>query len=221
MRQLRRDGDGVFLLLAGARFEGAVRRMVHALKFRQDPAALRLLARQTALALPADLRWDALVPVPAHATRARERGWEPVVELARLVARSQRIRFEPALRRARYTEPLAGRNRWERRRIVASAFRARRVSGDLLVLDDVGTTGATFLGCRRALLAAGARSVDLLVAAVTPPPPLSSPPGTLCATGGYASLRTIVTRGRGSGRRHSSSAFATDPWKSLPCLEKS
>jgi predicted amidophosphoribosyltransferase len=195
--------------------------MVHALKYRQDPAALLLLARQTGLALPADLRWDALVPVPAHATRARERGWEPVVELARLLARSQRIRFEPALRRVRYTEPLAGRSRWERRRIVASAFRARRVSGDLLVLDDVGTTGATFLGCRRALLAAGARSVDLLVAALTPPPPLRPQPGTLCAQGRYATLRAIVTRGRGSGRGRPSHAFVTDTWKSLPCLEKS
>jgi predicted amidophosphoribosyltransferase len=172
VRQLRRDGDGEFLVFAGARFEGGVRRMVHALKYRQDPAALRLLTNQARLALPADLRWDALVPVPAHAVRARERGWEPAVEIARQVARAHRLRFLPALRRVRSTEPLAGHNRWERRRMISGAFRARRVAGDLLVVDDVGTTGATFLGCRRALLAAGARSVDLLVAALTPPRPL-------------------------------------------------
>jgi predicted amidophosphoribosyltransferase len=169
VRQLRRDNDGVFLVFAGARFEGGVRQMVHALKYRQDPAALRLLAGQAGLALPGDLHWDALVPVPTHGTRARERGWEPVAELARQVARERRLRCVPALRRVRYTEPLAGHNRWERRRIIAGAFRARRVTGHLLVLDDVGTTGATFLGCRRALLGAGARSVDLLVAALTPP----------------------------------------------------
>jgi len=203
VRQLRRDGEGVYLVLAGARFEGAVRELIHALKYRQDPAALRLLARQTDLALPADLHWDALVPVPAHATRARERGWEPVVELARRVARAHGMRCEPALRRMRYTESLAGHDRWERRRIVASAFRARRVSGDLLVVDDVGTTGATFLGCRRALLAAGARSVDLLVAALTPPPSLRLRPGALCRPCRYATLRAIVTRGRGSGRDRS------------------
>lgn len=200
VRQLRRDGDEVFLVFAGARFEGVARAMVHALKYRQDPAALRLLARQTGLAVPADLRWDALVPVPAHRTRARERGWEPVMELTRLLARSQRLPYAPALRRVRYTQPLAGRDRWERSRIVASAFRARPVSGHLLVVDDVGTTGATFLGCRRALLAAGARSVDLLVAALTPPPGLGRQPGTLCPHGRYATLRAFVTRGRGTGR---------------------
>jgi predicted amidophosphoribosyltransferase len=168
VRQIRGDEHGPFLVLAGARFEGPVRRMVHALKYRRDPAALRLLARQTAISLPAGLRWDAIVPVPAHAVRARERGWEPVREIARAVARARGLAFRPALRRARYTEPLAGRTRWERRRVVAGAFRARPVRGDILVVDDVGTTGATFRACRGALLAAGASSVDILVAALTP-----------------------------------------------------
>jgi predicted amidophosphoribosyltransferase len=172
VRQIRGDGLGPFLVFAGARFEGGVRRVVHALKYRRDPAALRLLGAQAALALPESLRWEAIVPVPAHAVRARERGWEPVREIARAVARARGMDFSPALRRVRYTAPLAGRDRWERRRVVAGAFEARRVTGDLLVLDDVGTTGATFRACRAALLGAGARSVDLLVAALTPPRPL-------------------------------------------------
>jgi predicted amidophosphoribosyltransferase len=195
VRQIRGDEHGPFLVLAGARFEGPVRRMVHALKYRRDPAALRLLARQTALSLPAELRWDAIVPVPAHAVRARERGWEPVREIARAVARARGLAFTPALRRVRYTEPLAGRNRWERRRVVAGAFRARPVNGDILVLDDVGTTGATFRACRRALLAAGARSVDLLVAALTPAAtPLSAGAAGRGATSRAARPRWNIAR---------------------------
>jgi predicted amidophosphoribosyltransferase len=169
VRQLRVDRAGPFLVLGGGRFRGTLRRAVHAFKYGEDPAALRLIVEQTLTALPPDVVWDALVPIPAHPLRRRERGWEPVRELAGGIARRTGLPLAELLRRTRYTPMLAGRGRAERRRIVGDAFAARGAWGSLLAIDDVATSGATFDACRRVLLASGACSVDLLVAAVTPP----------------------------------------------------
>jgi predicted amidophosphoribosyltransferase len=218
VRRLQGDAAGPYLVLGGGSFAGRLRRAIHAVKYRQDAVALELLARQTALALPPGLRWDAIVPVPAHRVRARERGWEPVWELARRVGRRSGLPVARRLRRVRYTPALAGRHRWARQRIVRGAFRAGRpVTGRLLVLDDVGTTGATFRSCRRELLRSGALSVDLLAAALTPRRPAA---GTLSAARGCGSVRRVEFRGRGSDRPRSDSA-STNPWNPLPCSEKS
>jgi len=196
VRQLRSDRQGAYLLLGGGRFRGAWRRLLLAYKFRRDPAAGRLLARQVALAVGTGAAWDALVPIPAHPLRRRERGWEPVADLAAQVATRCDLPRRAALRRVRPTPPLAGRGRAERRRVVRAAFVAHPAQGCLLLFDDVATSGATLLAGRRALLAAGAEAVDLLAAAITPPAA-----GALSRRKQYASvpparrLRTVSREG--------------------------
>lgn len=200
IRQLRQDRDGPYLLLAGGRFRGRLRRLVHACKYRGDPAAARIAAWQAELALPRDLRWEAIVPVPAHPLRRRERGFDPVLELARAIGRRRGIPVRRWLRRTRYTPLLAGRGRMERSALLRGALAARAASGSLLVVDDVATSGASFRACRRALLDAGASGVDLLVVALTPRPgilagrPTPGPrPRPLSARGRCASLRHLAT----------------------------
>jgi predicted amidophosphoribosyltransferase len=167
-RQLRVDRQGPFLLLAGGPYEGALRRLVQAYKYRADPGAAAILIAQTHHGWTAAAGWDALVPVPAPWQRRRIRGADAVAGLAAGLARRTGVPVRRCLRRAAATPPLAGRRSIERRRLVRGAFRARGASGHLLVVDDVATTGATFRAARRVLLAGGARSVDLLVAAATP-----------------------------------------------------
>ena len=168
MRQLRGDRLGEFLLLAGGSYGGDLRRIVHAFKYRGDPGALHLLAGQAARALLSGPAWDALVPVPGHPRRVRERGWEPTGDLAAELGRRCGLPVRCALARVRDTPPLTGKSAARRRRLVRGAFRAGAADGRLLVVDDVATTGATFRSCRSALIDAGALSVDLLVAAATP-----------------------------------------------------
>ena len=168
LRQLRADRQGVFLVMAGGAYLAGLREVVHAWKFRADPGAQRIVARSTARALGEPQSWDALVPVPAHRRRLRERGWEPAGELALAVGRASTLPVRRHLLRVRDTPPLTGRPAAERRLLVRAAFRAKPTAGRILVVDDVATTGATFRACRQALLAAGARSADLLVAAATP-----------------------------------------------------
>jgi ComF family protein len=107
---------------------------------------------------------DLMVPVPLHWRRERSRGYNQSRELARQLSPLLGLPVEAkAARRTRATAPLAKTmHREERRRIVAGAFAARpeMVAGrNILLVDDVVTTGATLDACASALMDAGAKIV--------------------------------------------------------------
>ena len=105
---------------------------------------------------------DAILPVPLHAEREADRGYNQAELLGRNLARSTQIRLEPEwLRRIRNTSQQASLASAERQRNVEGAFEASRDAQGLAVLlvDDVVTTGATLSACAAALRLAGANSV--------------------------------------------------------------
>jgi len=115
---------------------------------------------------------DAIVPVPLHPMRLLSRRFNQSAEIARPLARlSSRDYLPDALIRIRRTDSQGAKSARGRRTNVKSAFDVtpagtRKVRGRrILLIDDVLTTGATAEGCTRALVAAGARSVDLAVVA--------------------------------------------------------
>jgi ComF family protein len=168
-RQLRSDSAGLYLILTGGEYQGDMERLVRAFKYQRDPAALSLLADQAVLTLPEGLCWDALIPVPAHPVRIRERGEAITRRLAQEIGNRTGIAVSSPLRRTRYTKTLTGLGAAERREVLQHVLEVEVISGNLLLVDDVFTTGATFNACRRKLLAAGATGVDLLAVAKTPP----------------------------------------------------
>lgn len=105
-----------------------------------------------------------VIPVPLHARRLAERGFNQAHELARLTAARLELELAPrALRRVRKTVAQTGLAADERRRNLRRAFEAAdRVAGRAVVLlDDVVTTTATARECARALKRAGALRVEL------------------------------------------------------------
>jgi ComF family protein len=151
-------------------YEGALRTVIHELKYR----GRRRVATRLAHALLADTSArallegsDLLVPVPLHPRRLRERGFNQAALIAReLARRTRRPCGEGVLVRRKDTSPQTGLSAAQRRRNVAGAFAVRhrgQVAGHVVTLiDDVFTTGATARSCARVLRASGAREVRLL-----------------------------------------------------------
>lgn len=149
---------------AGGLLGGPLADAVHALKYRGRPALARPLGEWLAgrVELP---KGAVLVPVPLAPRRRRERGHDQAALLAEALSRAAgRERLRRALRRVRDTPPQVGRDRAARARNVQGAFAASTaVAGrDVVLVDDVVTTGATADACARALKAAGARSVTVV-----------------------------------------------------------
>lgn len=148
---------------------GLILKFKHGDQQQFAPLFARWLSRAAA---PLIEEADAIAPVPLHPGRLLMRRFNQAAEIARPLARDARRDYLPdALIRARATETQGGRSARGRRLNVKSAFAvtetgARRVRGRrILLIDDVLTTGATAEACAKALLEAGARSVDLAVVA--------------------------------------------------------
>jgi competence protein ComFC len=110
----------------------------------------------------------ALTFVPADPGRSAERGHHPAERLARALAAGWQLPCEPLLLRSGKARRQRGLSLAERRRNAAGAFSARRpVPGAVVLVDDVYTSGATVSAAAAALLAAGARRVDVVTFART------------------------------------------------------
>jgi ComF family protein len=109
---------------------------------------------------------EAIVPVPLGWLRRRTRGYNQAELMAGEIARLLGIPLERrALRRVRRTAPQARQADADKRREnMRSAFAPgpRPVSGNVLLIDDVSTTGATLDACSEALLGGGAETVFAL-----------------------------------------------------------
>jgi ComF family protein len=156
---------------AAVRFDDTARTLVHALKYADRLDLAPIMGRWMAQA-GRDLTREAdlLLPVPLHWRRQWARRFNQSALLAEVVGKASGLPVSHgALRRVKATAQQVGLARTERARNVQGAFAVRpdariEVAGRRLVLvDDVLTTGATLEACTRALMRAGAASVDVLV----------------------------------------------------------
>ncbi len=116
---------------------------------------------------------QALIPVPLHATRLRERGFNQAVELARPLAAALGIVLDyRSCARVRATEAQAALPAAARKRNVRGAFAVARPLryAHVAIVDDVMTSGHTVAALSTALRKAGVRRVEVWVCARTSPP---------------------------------------------------
>lgn len=155
------------------RSRGVLREVIHRFKYGRELWLAQPLGEFLALGL-ADPRleaggFDGLVPVPLHPVREREREFNQAEVLARGLSDHAGIPVLKALERVRYTVTQTHFDRGRRMQNLRNAFRLRQnadVHGkDLLLVDDVLTTGSTLDECARMLLEAGAQSVRALTVA--------------------------------------------------------
>jgi ComF family protein len=147
--------------------------MIHEFKYGRQIHLRHLVARWLQAALDDERirgsRFDIIVPVPLHAARQRERGFNQASLLATLLSAQTSIPSRPVLERIRYTTTQTALDRSERMENLHNAFRLRKNvdvrSLRVLLIDDVLTTGSTLSECARILKRAGALSVHAATAA--------------------------------------------------------
>lgn len=150
--------------------EGVLREAVHRLKYSDltalaEPLGGLMASYWAQHPLPADV----VVPVPLHAARLRERGYNQAALLADEMARRVGLAVDGhTLNRQRATAPQVELDARERRENVRDAFHCAddTLAGQqVLLVDDVCTTGSTLEACAQALYAGGARAVRALTLA--------------------------------------------------------
>jgi ComF family protein len=153
-------------------YSGPARACLHALKYDGELRLVEVLAEQIAARWArAGVGGEVLVPVPVHAARLRQRGFDQAELLAGGVGRLLRLPVAPVLERAARTAAQHSLGRRARAANVGGAFVVKHVARAqisdrwVILIDDVVTTGATLSGCAEALYAAGASAVSGLALA--------------------------------------------------------
>ena len=165
----RRGLSGFDAAYSFGAYEGALRELIHLLKYSRIAPLAAPLGRMMGSAFPRDERFDAIVPMPLHWLRRWRRGFNQAELLSRALARQTGLPIRRLVRRRRSTAAQAGLTNAGRRANVTGAFTVPRddsVKGlRLLLIDDVFTTGASAGACARALKRAGAARVAVLTLA--------------------------------------------------------
>jgi ComF family protein len=158
-------GDRLELAVAAFAYEGPLRRALADLKYGSAAKVATPLADRAAasLAMLTDLAADAaLVPVPVHADRLRQRGYNQAALLAAALARRRSLPVADLLERRRATTQQHRLDRAARLRNLRDAFAVRahaRPPPTVILVDDILTTSATLEACAGVLRASGTTRV--------------------------------------------------------------
>ena len=152
-------------------YEGALRASI--LELKRQPHVARHLAE-----LMQDVQQreplnqaELIVPVPLHADRERERGFNQAIVLARELSRVSGLPLDEhsVIRKVHTERHRAGMDAKARRQSIADAFTVRHSDQikrkRVLLVDDVFTTGATVSECARVLASAGVEHIYVLTVA--------------------------------------------------------
>ncbi len=150
---------------SAARFQPPLQQIIHDFKYRGNTRLAEPLADYMSRRLRVEaLRVDAIIPVPLHERRLRERGYNQAALLAHHLGRATAIPVrEDILVRVRHTRPqvqLGFRERIENMEDAFAVVDPGQVRGQsFLLIDDVMTSGSTLEACAHALKDAGAKRV--------------------------------------------------------------
>lgn len=152
-------------------YTGPVKELVRRIKFHDDGHALRALKEIAEESFERPVHYGSImvIPMPLHKTRLMERGFNQSLRIALLLFPGDMVN-RSMLRRVRNTLSQTGLSLEDRKRNVRDAFVVKckgHPPDEVLLLDDVFTTGATANEAARALQRSGVRHVDVLTIART------------------------------------------------------
>ena len=152
-------------------YEQTLQRAIQQFKFNQKVGLDRALSCLMVDSIAGDLAADLIIPVPLHQQKLQKRSYNQTLLLAREIGRQLQLPIShKLLLKPIATQPQQGLTAHERTKNLRHAF---IVSGNLqglniLLIDDVMTTGATLDACCRALKAAGVGAITVAIIARAP-----------------------------------------------------
>lgn len=153
-------------------FNTQIQQVIHLFKYSGVSRLAQPIAAQMVESIQEDadyLQADGLVPVPLHPGRQRERGYNQSLLLCKEISKIIRIPVIPGnLKRIRYTETQTHLSALKRLENVEKAFQIVKPelinNKNIILVDDVLTTGSTLNACAAELKNAGAKQIFVLTA---------------------------------------------------------
>ncbi len=147
-----------------------INNLIHQLKYQHQLHSLRLLGKLMSDYLQDHMQTipDILIPVPLHRKRLKERGFNQASELALRIKKATGIPLDNYLiSRKKHTEAQTGLKPKQRKSNLAGVFKINRkiIPQNILIVDDVMTTGATVAEMAKCLKRGGAKSVEVVTLA--------------------------------------------------------
>ena len=151
-------------------YKSPVLNIVMSLKYANEGLAAKVLAPYMLKTLD-ETRYDLIVPVPLSKKRRSERGYNQATILGKEISKHLSVELsEDILLKVKETIPQIDMTAIQRKENQKDAFilvNKQKIKGKrILVVDDVLTTGATLNECAKTLVKSGAKSVNVLVAAL-------------------------------------------------------
>lgn len=154
-------------------YDGTLRKAIHLFKYKLKNNLAFSLASLMADRMQSyfvGVAYHLIIPVPLHPGRLRERGFNQSLSLAKFLSTQYKIPLDRySLTRGKITKPQVGLSERNRKDNVRGAFllseRSKVVDKNILLLDDVYTSGNTVDECSKVLIKAGAHKVDVLTLA--------------------------------------------------------
>lgn len=154
-------------------YEGIIHDAIHRFKYGRNLTCGRVLADLLADFDFPDMDWsvfDLILPVPLHIRRLRERGFNQSLILARALGKKHGVDVDfSLLKRRKLTLTQTGLDKKEREKNIKGAFvvsHPERLRGkNIILVDDVYTTGATINECAKTLKKAGSAQVAVITLA--------------------------------------------------------
>lgn len=157
-----------------ASYDSVIRNLIHNYKYRDNEQALSQFGRWLETSAHDLLNeTDLIIPVPLYWSRLWSRRFNQAAELTKILSKRTEIPHDlMTLKRVKRTKTQVGMSATQRRNNVAGAFKVeakhkhRIENKNIILLDDVITTGATIDACAKTLLRAGATNVNILALAI-------------------------------------------------------
>lgn len=155
---------------------GIVQKLIHGIKYKGRKEAAKTIAswygHQLKLESTLINEIDVIIGVPLHKSRFQQRGYNQADYIAEGLSESLNVPYRTdVLKRNRFKESQTRKNRlerWENVKTVFSVENYKEIKGkNVVIVDDVLTTGATIEACAIELFKAGCKSVGVLTIAAT------------------------------------------------------